>query len=151
MIIKVVVVLLTIIPSTIIGAIIANSITDNKWAIPLTKMKVGGVIGGILVYIGIFSSPYVVIATTLVPLSTNIPALLYNWNKNRQRENALDGEYGNLTQWGAELSEEGDDEFVIAMNGLTREDRMEIGIIADTKSELREKTIERFNEEVEEQ
>lgn len=151
MIIKIVIVLLTIIPSTIIGATIANSITDNKWAIPLTKMKVGGFIGGILIYVGIFSSLYVAIATTLVPLTTNIPALLYNWNQSRQRENALDGEYGDLTRWGAELSEEGDEEFVIAMNGLTREDRMEIGVIADTKSELREKVIERFNEEVEEQ
>lgn len=77
--------------------------------------------------------------------------LVQRWNKNRQINNALDGEYGDETKWAAELSEEGDTLFEIAATELPQEDLMEVGIVAESKEELREMTVERLEEKSDEQ
>lgn len=73
------------------------------------------------------------------------------WNDQRHVDNALDGEYGQETQWAAELSQEGDTLFEIAATELPQEDLMEVGIVAESKEELRELTVERLEEKADEQ
>lgn len=79
----------------------------------------------------------------LVTIGAPIARRLY---RRRQRANALNGKYGNMTMWAAELIDDGDREFTIAATALSDKERMEIGVIADSKEELRELTIERLEE-----
>lgn len=59
---------------------------------------------------------------------------------------ALDGEYGKPSQWATELIEEEDQLFILAVNSLPNMEMKEIGIIAESKEELRELTVERLEE-----
>lgn len=72
-------------------------------------------------------------------------------NKYRQRRKAMSGGYGEETKWASELIQEEDDEFILAVNALGQNEMMEIGIVAESKEELRELTIERFEEQENEQ
>lgn len=66
-----------------------------------------------------------------------------------QAKKALNGEYGDSTQWAAELvGEDNDEHFALAVQALPNNQLRELGIIAESKEELREITIERFEEEV---
>lgn len=67
-------------------------------------------------------------------------------NKARQRRNAMNGKYGDETRWATELIDEGDQHFTLAVQSLPQKEMMELGIIAESKEELRNKTIERFEE-----
>lgn len=64
----------------------------------------------------------------------------------RQREKALNGKHGIESRWAAELDEQGDQMFIMAANSLPDMELKEIGIVAESKEELRELTIERFEE-----
>lgn len=75
---------------------------------------------------------------------------LSGWYSRRQVSNALDGEYGKETKWAAELSKEGDQLFEMAATELDQSELMEIGIVAESKEELRELTVERFEESADE-
>lgn len=75
-----------------------------------------------------------------------ILGFLNRLNKARQRNNALNGDYGDETQWATELIDEGDEYFTLAVQNLPQTEMMELGIIAESKEELRTKTIERFEE-----
>lgn len=59
---------------------------------------------------------------------------------------ALTGKLGEETQWAAELVEEGDKEFMQAAKALPSYELKEVGIIAESKTELRDLTIERYEE-----
>ena len=59
---------------------------------------------------------------------------------------ALQGELGEETQWATELAKDGDDEFIKAMTSLPSQELKEVSIIAESKSELRELTVERSEE-----
>jgi hypothetical protein len=63
-----------------------------------------------------------------------------------QKKKALNGEYGDHVQWGSELVDEGDQMFIAAVNELPNSELRDVGIIAESKGELREKTVERFDE-----
>lgn len=64
----------------------------------------------------------------------------------RKRQQALDGELGIENQWAAELDQEGDQLFIIAANSLPDMELKEAGIVAESKQELREETVERFEQ-----
>lgn len=66
--------------------------------------------------------------------------------RNRQKEKALNGDYGNETMWASELVEEGDQLFIMAVNTLPQSEMTEVGIIAESKQELRDLTVERFED-----
>ena len=59
---------------------------------------------------------------------------------------ALQGELGEETKWASELAKDGDDEFIKAMTSLPSQELKEVSIIAESKSELRELTVERSEE-----
>ena len=67
--------------------------------------------------------------------------------KNHQSKKALSGGYGEEVKWASELIEDGDELFVIAVNSIDQTEMKEIGIIAESKQELRNLTIERFDEQ----
>lgn len=67
--------------------------------------------------------------------------------RNIQKEKALNGEYGNETMWASELIEEGDELFIVAVNTLPKTEMTEVGIIAESKEELRELAVERFEKQ----
>jgi hypothetical protein len=58
----------------------------------------------------------------------------------------LSGKHGEQAMWAAEIVRDGDEDFEEASDGLTQRELREVGIIADSKEELREKTIQRFEE-----
>lgn len=59
---------------------------------------------------------------------------------------ALNGKYGDAMQWTAEFLKDKDRAFIEAAKHLPRHEQRELGIIADTKDEFREATIERAKE-----
>lgn len=59
---------------------------------------------------------------------------------------ALQGGLGDEAQWAAEFIKDGDQEFTRAMTALPSADLKEVKIIAESKNELRELTIERYEE-----
>lgn len=59
---------------------------------------------------------------------------------------ALQGELGEETQWATEIAKEGDQEFIEAMTSLPSTELKEVSIIAESKGELRELTVERSEE-----
>lgn len=67
------------------------------------------------------------------------------FHKRRQRKKALNGDYGEEVRWATELVEE-DMMFRVAVNHLPSIQIKELGIIAESKEELREITIERLDE-----
>lgn len=67
-------------------------------------------------------------------------------HKRRQRNKARNGDYGVETKWAAELVDEGDQLFTIAVVELPNTEMKEVGIIAESKDELRELTVERLEE-----
>jgi len=78
-----------------------------------------------------------------------IPPLLIRlvvWIQQRQTQKALDGAYGNEVQWAVELINDGDRQFTIAANSLSDMEMREIGIVAESKQDLRDRTVERFEE-----
>jgi hypothetical protein len=58
-----------------------------------------------------------------------------------------DGEWGEPAMWVYELHEAEDEEFIRAVNALSDEERRDIGIIAESKDDLRERVVERASDE----
>lgn len=59
---------------------------------------------------------------------------------------ALDGKYGKEAKWMMEYVRDGDQEFIEAAKSLDTMEQKEVSIIAESKEELRERTISRANE-----
>lgn len=150
MVIEIVVVLASIIPSVVVGATIANVITDWNPAVAVMQAIVGAVIGlAVVEFIGL--SSLVIVATTIASQTINaIGTCIALWNR-RQRRKALNGDYGEVTMWATEIVDDGDMDFAMAIQALSEADKMEIGIIADDKEELRNLVIDRLDEVAEEE
>jgi hypothetical protein len=145
MLIEIAIVLASIIPSTVLGAKIAHQLSEDQRFIGVMQALVGVVIGVIAIKV-IGLALWVGVATTIASQTINaIAALVKMWNR-RQRNKALDGDYGQITQWAAELTRDGDMEFAMAIKALPKREKTDIAIIADSKEELRELTMERFEE-----
>lgn len=65
----------------------------------------------------------------------------------RSGRKVLDGEYGDEAMWGGELVMDEDEEFIQAMVTVDDKELREIAIIAESKEELREMTLERMNDQ----
>lgn len=63
-----------------------------------------------------------------------------------QQRRARSGKYGEEVRWATELIDNEDEYFKYVISQMPRREMREIGIIAETKDELRELTIERFEE-----
>lgn len=64
-----------------------------------------------------------------------------------QGKRAINGSMGKETQWAAELVREEDEEFMRAMRSLDQDTIRRIGIVAESKGELRELTIEESDDQ----
>lgn len=84
----------------------------------------------------------------LVAVPTIVHVALLLVHKRRVRK-IKSGEYGNMRMWSYEFFEDGDEDFIRAQTALPPEDVMEVGIIADSKEELREEMLERYEEKSE--
>jgi len=86
------------------------------------------------------------IVTTVIVLYVlyKVGARVY---RKRQRSKALDGDYGKETQWASELVDEGDQLFTVAVSEMPNAELRDCGIIAESKEELREVVVERFEED----
>lgn len=95
----------------------------------------------------LFTIGFIPLVTSIVmlalPIGLRIIAIIWFY---RMANRILDGAYGDEAMWAAELARD-DDEFVEAANELTEMQLQEVGIEAGSKSELRELTIERSNEQ----
>jgi len=80
----------------------------------------------------------------LLPLFTQVFAYLWFMYVGKK---VLSGEYGEEAQWAGELVEEGDSQFIDAVKQLDQMEIREIGIMAESKEELRERTVEEVSDE----
>lgn len=150
MLVKSLIVLASIIPSVVIGATVANKISERNGLVAVMQALVGGVIGIAAVeFIGL--APLVIVGTITASQTINVISGIIKWHNLRQRRKALNGDYGEITKWAAEITEDGNVEFAMAIKDLSETDKMEIAVIADSKEELHELVIERFDEMSDEQ
>lgn len=92
--------------------------------------------------LGFISLPIAAVIA-LMPIGARFVA--YGWFY-WQGKKVLGGGYGEEAMWAAELAESGDTEFMKATARLPQRELREIGIISDTKDELRENTLDRLDE-----
>lgn len=85
----------------------------------------------------------VAIAVAAMPIVMRVIAYVWLY---RQGQKFLRGDYGEEAQWAAELAKSDDRDFITASNKLSEMQLREIGIMSDSKEELRKNTIERAEE-----
>jgi len=142
MLVEIGVIVASIIPVMLIAKRLTIRISRNSTILALAQMSLGLALGAVVTAVTTLS-PYLIIGTTVGPLLINLIMLA---DKRRQRSKALNGEYGEESMWASELVDEGDDMFAAAVNALPENELREIGIIAESKEELRTLTIERLDE-----
>lgn len=108
----------------------------------MAQTAVNASVGYALLSISFITLP---IAVAVGVLPAGVRAFAYVWFY-WQGKKVLNGDYGEQARWAAELVEEEDDEFVEASAQLSQIELREIGIMSDSKEELRENTIERVEE-----
>lgn len=123
-------------------ATLVRAIGGNSMATIIAQFVAVGLFAGALVYTNSIS---LLVAGALLSLviAIRIFAFVWFWHIGRKM---MDGKYGKETQWAVELTKEDDMEFMKASAQLPQEELREVGIIAESKEELREKTIERADE-----
>lgn len=92
-------------------------------------------------------APWVVTlqAAILVALPTVVHVTTYTLRKVIEVR-AARGHYGEEAKWAYELFDEGDQEFLIAQQALPQSEITEVAVIANSKQELRELMIDRYEE-----
>lgn len=145
MLTELVVVLVSVFPSVVIGATIAKKITNLTGAIAVMQVLVGAAIGLFAIEV-LGLAPIVLAGTVIGSQFANVLAALLKWKNVRHQRRALNGEFGDMTKWGAQITKDGDEEFAEAIEALPETEKMEIAIIAESKEELRELAVERFEE-----
>jgi len=120
---------------------LVSSIGMIGTAVLQTAALMGG--GGYLYTEGIIGLPLLVLLAFL-PTSINVFHIIwFMWIGN----NVLEGKYGEEAQWAGELVEEEDAQFIEAMTSLDQMTIREIGIMSDSKEELRERTVDEASDE----
>lgn len=143
MLTEVALILASVIPVMLIGKGIAVQFNENSFFIVSSQSLIGLVFGYAIATIFTLYVPLVVAGTTLAPI---LVTLLVIADRKWQKRKTLNGKYGIESQWAAELVEDDDREFEIAMQHLPEMHLREVGVIAESKDELRELTIDRFDE-----
>jgi hypothetical protein len=117
-------------PSPVFGILLQTVLVFSCSYLLLTYASIG-TIGGVL-------------AVTLVP---GFVSTLFVFLRTVKRNRALNGDFGDEAQWASELIiEENDEAFILATQALPKDEVREVGIIAESKEELRELTLERMDE-----
>lgn len=84
------------------------------------------------------------VAFALLPVFVRIFAIVWFYYIGKK---VLNGDYGEESMWAAQLTDEGDTEFIEASTEITNMEMKEIGIVANSKQELRELVVERARED----
>lgn len=143
MLVEIGVVLAMTIPVMLLGKAIAIQLSHNSFFVAAFQATLGGAGGYAIATLFTFSVPIVVAGATIAPLTiTAIAVIDTKWQKRR----TLSGKFGDEARWAAEIVDSGDQEFAYAVKVLPQRELREIGILADTKEDLRELTIERLDE-----
>jgi hypothetical protein len=133
-------------PAVIFGAILATLIIGSAASgLPVSIYIPYIITGSIFGYI-LYPSVLTLAGAASIPLapvvffgSLDLYSRYRNWRAKR-------GDYGDSTKWATELLEADDQHFELAVKGLSKNELKEVGIIADSKEELRELAVERFEE-----
>lgn len=141
----------------IVPLIVAFSTTIVAMAFINTILKLLGVGGilrlvfqtvgvGLIAYL-LFNAEFIGIALTIGMVITPIVisvfyTLFMIWVGRR----ALNGDLGKESQWASELIDERDAEFITATRALPEIELKEVAILSESKEELREMTVERYEE-----
>lgn len=121
-----------------VTATIIRVVGGGGLATLLGQVVTVGIFAGVLLYAGFVGSTVAGGLITLV-FAIRLFAFIWFWNLGRKY---LNGDYGKRTMWAAELAKEGDEEFIEAASNLTEMEMREVGIISDSKEELREMVVE---------
>lgn len=128
-----------LIVSTIIGAGMfgLNTFANTAWQ----AICMVGLAAVLFHYglVGVIGAAVIVASIVAIKLVGVVFIALYSYR-------ALKGSLGDEAQWAAEFIKEGDEEFTRAMTALPSQELKEARIIAESKEELREITIERYEE-----
>jgi len=120
---------------------LVSSIGMIGTAVLQTAALMGG--GGYLYTEGIIGLPLLVLLAFLPTIINVFHIIWFMWIGN----NVLKGKYGEEAQWAGELVEEEDAQFIEAMTSLDQMTIREIGIMSDSKEELRERTVDEASDE----
>ena len=120
---------------------LVSSIGMIGTAVLQTAAVMGG--GGYLYTEGIIGLPLLVLLAFLPTIINVFHIIWFMWIGN----NVLEGKYGEEAQWAGELVEEEDAQFIEAMTSLDQMTIREIGIMSDSKEELRERTVDEASDE----
>jgi len=120
---------------------LVSSIGMIGTAVLQTAALMGG--GGYLYTEGIIGLPLLVLLAFLPTIINVFHIIWFMWIGN----NVLEGKYGEEAQWAGELVEEEDGQFIEAMTSLDQMTIREIGIMSDSKEELRERTVDEASDE----
>lgn len=123
--------------ATIVLLTVGARLLDGVITSMFLQIGLIGVMCAALVAINFISLP-VGIVLVLVPVKIRAFAYLWFWYLGNK---VLDGSFGEEAQWAAELVEDNDTEFRKASKQLNKMEMREIGIVADSKEELRELVI----------
>lgn len=125
-----------------VASIIAVMVSNNSFIKMAIQLLAMGALGYGLYTIG-FIGIIPAIAIAAVPITTRVVSYIFIKILTRR---AISGKMGKESRWAAELHRERDTEFMQAAQVLPRAHLTEVSILADSKEELRELTIERAEE-----
>lgn len=128
--------------SLLVGSIVATRLGLGFITKTLVQMAGMAIAGAVLAHVG-YIGALGVVAFALTPLLIKILIIIFALVYRRA---ALKGRFGEESQWAAELIREGDEEFRQAARRLPETDLREVGIVAESKEELRDLTIERYEQ-----
>lgn len=98
-----------------------------------------------LISVGVVGGTFFTVTQTFVMIAIPIIVHVAVWALRRWAvSNVASGDWGQEAQWGYELFMEGDEEFLEAAEALPPDEVTEVKIIAESKEELRELIIERY-------
>lgn len=128
----------SLIVSSAIGQVLGLNVFGNT---AFQTLSMGAVAYVLFHYsmIGLIGVALIVSSVVIIKLVGVAFLALYSYR-------ALQGSLGDEAQWAAEFIKEGDQEFTRAMSALPSAELKEVKIIAESKSELRELTIQRYEQ-----
>ena len=128
----------SLIVSSAIGQVLGLNVFGNT---AFQTLSMGAVAYVLFHYsmIGLIGVALIVSSVVIIKLVGVALLALYSYR-------ALQGSLGDEAQWAAEFIKEGDQEFTRAMSALPSAELKEVKIIAESKSELRELTIQRYEQ-----
>lgn len=122
-------------------AIVVRSLGGGRNLTLLSQIIIHGASAWLLVSNSIILVPAAVVLA-LLPFVIRVFAMMWFYYIGKK---ILNGDFGEESQWAAQLTEAGDEEFIEASQNLSKIELRESGIIAETREEMRDVVIEKSN------